>query len=69
MIVCFSGLLAVGLEDYVIVIVEIETRRIIRRLAGHSARLTDATFSPNGHWLVSSSEDASIRTWDLPSGT
>merc|ERR1712071_570630 len=63
-----SGLLAIGLEDFVILIVEIETRKIIRRLCGHSARLTDATFSPNGHWLVSSSQDASVRTWDLPSG-
>lgn len=67
--ISFSGLLAIGLEDFVIVIVEIETRRIIRRLTGHSARLTDAAFSPDGHWLVSSAEDATIRTWDLPSGT
>ena len=64
-----SGLLAVALEDFSIVIVEVETGNIIRRLQGHEGRLTDVAFSPDARWLVSSAQDTSIRTWDLPSGT
>lgn len=63
-----SGLLAVGLEDFTIAVVEIETGQIIRRFAGHDGRLTDVAFSPDSRWLVSAAQDSTIRTWDLPTG-
>ncbi|KAF9583486.1 hypothetical protein BGW38_009350 [Lunasporangiospora selenospora] len=49
-----NNIMAVVCDDLCIRIVDIENRRI--------------TFSPDGHWLVSSSLDATIRTWDLPTG-
>ncbi|GJJ76415.1 U3 small nucleolar RNA-associated protein 21 [Entomortierella parvispora] len=60
--------LAVICDDLCIRIVDLENRRIVREFWGHSNRITDMTFSPDGHWLVSSSLDATIRTWDLPTG-
>ncbi|KAF9352917.1 hypothetical protein BGX26_009309 [Mortierella sp. AD094] len=60
--------LAVICDDLCIRIVDIENRRVVREFWGHSNRITDMTFSPDGHWLVSSSLDATIRTWDLPTG-
>ncbi|KAF8922887.1 Utp21 specific WD40 associated putative domain-containing protein [Dissophora ornata] len=60
--------LAVICDDLCIRIVDVENRRVVREFWGHSNRITDMTFSPDGHWLVSSSLDATIRTWDLPTG-
>lgn len=64
-----SGLLAIAMEDFSIAIVEVETGKIVRRLLGHDGRLTDLAFSPDARWVVSSAQDCSIRTWDLPTGT
>ncbi|KAF9189420.1 hypothetical protein BGZ51_009596 [Haplosporangium sp. Z 767] len=63
-----NNYLAVICDDLCIRIVDVENRRIVREFWGHSNRITDMTFSPDGHWLVSSSLDATIRTWDLPTG-
>lgn len=61
-------MLAIALEDYSFFIMDIDTKRIVRKFFGHTAQLTDATFSPDSRWLVTSSMDCSIRTWDIPSG-
>ncbi|KAJ8961645.1 hypothetical protein NQ314_005897 [Rhamnusium bicolor] len=63
-----SSMLAVALEDFSINVIDIDTRRIVRKFIGHTAQLTDVTFSPDSRWLISSSMDCSIRTWDVPSG-
>lgn len=62
-----SAMLAVTLEDFSIIIVDIETRNIVRKFLGHTAQLTDATFSPDSRWLITSAMDCTIRVWDIPS--
>jgi WD40 repeat protein/serine/threonine protein kinase len=34
----------------------------------HAGVVTHAVFSPDGHWLLTSSEDATARLWDMASG-
>ncbi|VEN56885.1 unnamed protein product [Callosobruchus maculatus] len=63
-----SSLLAVALEDFALLVLDIETRTIIRKFLGHTARLTDATFSPDSRWIVTAAMDCSIRLWDIPTG-
>lgn len=63
-----SSVLAVALEDFVINIVDIDVHRVIRKFVGHTAQITDLCFSPDARWLISSSMDCSIRTWEIPSG-
>ncbi|XP_066252400.1 WD repeat-containing protein 36 [Euwallacea similis] len=63
-----SSMLAVALEDFTVSIVDLDAMRIVRKFVGHMAQLTDATFSPDSRWLVTSSMDCSIRTWNIPSG-
>ncbi|CAK9820677.1 WD repeat-containing protein 36 [Anthophora plagiata] len=62
-----SSLIAIGMEDFTIVLVDVDTRKIVRRFEGHEARLTDACFSPDSRWLITASMDCTIRTWDIPS--
>ncbi len=37
----FSGMLAVVFDDFTVVIVDLEARRIVRRFTGHSSSVTD----------------------------
>ena len=81
-----SGLLAVVCDDLVVRLLDIETRRIVRELAGFRGRVLDLvrpscnraeivtnwswfkTFSPDSRWLVTTSLDSIVRTYDVPTG-
>ncbi|CAG9815275.1 unnamed protein product [Phaedon cochleariae] len=63
-----SSMLAAALADFTIAIIDYDTRRVVRKFAGHTAQLTDAALSPDSRWLITSSMDCSIRTWDIPTG-
>ncbi|CAO3616505.1 unnamed protein product [Cunninghamella blakesleeana] len=64
-----NELLAVVCDDLGIRVIDIQTYKIVREFWGHRNRITDIAFSPDGRWLVSSSLDTTVRTWDLPTGT
>ncbi|XP_051536737.1 WD repeat-containing protein 36-like [Myxocyprinus asiaticus] len=64
-----SGMLAISLDNFTVHILDMETRRIVRRFSGHRGQVNDMTFSPDGRWLITASMDCTIRTWDLPSGS
>ncbi|KAJ7905685.1 Utp21 specific WD40 associated putative domain-containing protein [Mycena olivaceomarginata] len=63
-----SGLLAVICDDMVVRVVDVETRRVVRELGGFRARVLDITWSPDSRWLVTTSLDSIIRTFDVPTG-
>ncbi|XP_055956682.1 WD repeat-containing protein 36 [Patella vulgata] len=63
-----SSMAAVALDDFTVSIVDIDTRREVRRFEGHDNRITDMTFSPDARWLITAAMDATVRTWDLPTG-
>ncbi|KAG6865407.1 hypothetical protein C0991_002901 [Blastosporella zonata] len=63
-----NGLLAVVCDDMVVRVIDIETRRIVRELGGFRGRILDITFSPDSRWLVTTSLDSIIRTFDIPTG-
>ncbi|BFZ63815.1 rRNA-processing protein utp21 [Saitoella coloradoensis] len=63
-----SDLLALACDDLSLRIIDIETRKVVRELWGHTNRITDIAFTPDGRWLISASLDSTIRTWDLPTG-
>ncbi|SCV04690.1 LANO_0G11760g1_1 [Lachancea nothofagi CBS 11611] len=64
-----SDLFALALDDFSIIVVDAVTQKVVRQLWGHTNRISSFDFSPDGRWIVSTSLDASIRTWDLPTGT
>jgi U3 small nucleolar RNA-associated protein 21 len=53
----------------VVRVIDIETYRIVRELGGFRGRILDIAFSPDSRWLIVSSLDCAIRTFDLPSGS
>ena len=56
-----------ALGDFTIEIIDIETRKVIRKLLSHQDKITDMAFSWDAKWLLVSSLDCSIRVWDLSS--
>lgn len=62
-----SSLVAIALENFDIVLMDLDTRKIVRHFQGHEGRVTDACFNPDSRWLITASMDCTIRTWDIPS--
>nr|CAD7602515.1 unnamed protein product [Timema genevievae] len=62
-----SSMLAVALQDYTVVVVDIDIRSVVRKFLGHSGQVTTMDFSPDSRWLITASMDCTIRTWDIPS--
>lgn len=63
-----SDLIACALDDLTIVAIDVTTQKVVRVLFGHTNRITDMDFSPDGRWIVSAALDGTLRTWDLPTG-
>ncbi|OMJ23739.1 U3 small nucleolar RNA-associated protein 21-like protein [Smittium culicis] len=55
-------------DDLIIRVYDAESGNLVRQFVGHKNQITDLAFSPDGRWLISSSLDSTIRTWDLPTG-
>ncbi|WP_329256599.1 serine/threonine protein kinase [Actinoallomurus sp. NBC_01490] len=52
-------------DDKVIRLVEVATHRVTATLTGHDDFLRSVTFSPDGRTLASSSDDHTIKLWNL----
>lgn len=62
-----SNLLLVISDDLVLRLVDVETRKVVREFVGFRGRILDACFSNDARWIVTTSMDAVIRTFDIPS--
>ncbi|GAA5832443.1 hypothetical protein JCM3766R1_003075 [Sporobolomyces carnicolor] len=63
-----NSLLAVVCDDLAVRVVDIETKRVVRELAGAKGQVRDLAFSPDSRWIITSSQDSVIRTFDVPTG-
>lgn len=60
--------LAVATGSQILLLDARTLKRTTPALRGHTARVDDVSFAPNGRLLVSASEDRSAILWELPSG-
>ncbi|GFS88390.1 WD repeat-containing protein 36 [Nephila pilipes] len=63
-----NGMLAVALDNFVILLVDIETKRIVRQFDDNGGNISDMAFSADTRWLIAATMDSSIKTWDISSG-
>lgn len=63
-----SHTLVVGAREGLLMLVDADTGRTIRRLRGHSGRIYTPGFSRDGRLLVTGSDDDTVRLWSLPDG-
>ncbi|MCF4970149.1 serine/threonine-protein kinase [Nostoc sp. CMAA1605] len=59
-------ILASGGEGKTIKLWDLETKKLVNTLSGHSQAVTSLVFSPNGEILATASDDHSIKLWHLP---
>lgn len=57
-----------GGRDCLVKVWNLSTRDIHSTLDGHKGSITCVTFSPNGFFCVSGSEDKTVRVWSLTLG-
>lgn len=57
---------AVGQEDGVIYLLNLQTDQVEAQLTGHRGAITHLAFAPDGRTLASGSEDGTIRFWTMP---
>ncbi|KAL7728122.1 hypothetical protein ACLKA6_002260 [Drosophila palustris] len=62
-----SSMVAIGLETFKVYVVDMNTRVIVRKFIGHTAKLNDLAFSPDSRWLITAAMDSTIKVWDIPS--
>ncbi len=55
-------------DDPTVRIWDVSTREVVRNLVGHSDRIRDVAFSPDGQTLISASRDGTARLWDVQTG-
>jgi U3 small nucleolar RNA-associated protein 21 len=63
-----SGMLAVATDDFSVVIIDCDVKKVVRKFNGHSNKISDMAFSADSRWLLTASMDCLIKVWDLPSG-
>lgn len=61
-------LLAHGTERGIILLWDLESQTVVRRLEGHSDSVTGLSFSPDGSLLASSARDSSVKIWNVSEG-
>ena len=64
-----SALMAITLENLNIEIMDIITRKIVRKFNKvHQACVNDLAFSKDCRWMITVSQDKTLKVWDVPSG-
>jgi WD40 repeat protein len=62
------NVLAAGLSDYSIKLVDLNNFIVLHSLSAHQNSIFTVTYSPDGHYLLSGGRDANLKIWDVKEG-
>jgi WD40 repeat protein len=60
--------LAGGTVGYSVIVWDLEEDKVVFDLPGHTERIGAIAFSPDGSWLISASDDCTLRVWNVLNG-
>ena len=60
--------LAAGTQKQTVVVLDVKSMKVVFELQGHQDRICSVLFSPDGSWIVSASDDSTIRVWNVLTG-
>lgn len=63
-----SLLASCGKSDFQVAIWDMNSKRLLKRLKGHTDIIYEVTFNKQGNLIASASKDGSVRVWDIKSG-
>jgi len=63
-----SSMMAVVLQNFSLVVIALDTQKVVRRFKGHSGSVNDLVWSDDGLLLITASSDCYIRVWDVTLG-
>lgn len=55
-------------QDRIVRVYDLSSYKLSRRFEGHGREVTDIAFTPDGRRIITSSLDATIRVYDMPTG-
>ena len=62
------GVCGTGFDRDSVVILNVETKKVLTLARGHSGRIHSVSFSPNNDYIVTAGDDNKIISWDVESG-
>jgi len=63
---CYTPWLAAGGKFGLIKVLDVHSNRVVKLLCGHKNSIRDLIFLSDGHFLLSCSDDFSVRLWHIP---
>lgn len=62
-----NALLCTVMDDFTVRVLDCDTKTVVRKFTGHTAAITDVTFSADSRWLITASMDSTVKVYDIPS--